>query len=174
MTDDLKPTPETLDKGTFDTPQIDARTNRKAYRRLDTFQVLLRDGKIERAHNEAAQDFIRHYFGVQRRDVRLSTEAIRQIDTADGGFPAWQLHGAKLHEAREALTQDEYTAMEILAANEGRTRDDQISILQLGYTLSGYKKREAAMGYAVRLVEGALERLAILWGHKAKPHRISG
>lgn len=173
MTEDLKPTPETLDKGTFDTPQIDARTNRRTYRKLDTFQVLLRDGKIERAHNEAGQEFIRHYFGVQRRDVRVSSEATRETLTADG-MPAWQWHGEKLAEAREALTRDEYTAMEILAANEARTRDDQISILQLGHTLSGYKKREAAMGYAVRLVEGSLERLAILWGHKAKPHRIAG
>lgn len=170
MTEDLKPTPETLEKGTFDTPQIDARTNRKAYRRLDTFQVLLRDGKIERAHNEAAQDFIKHYFGVQRRDVRVSSEATRETLTADG-MPAWQWHGEKLAEAREALTRDEYTAMEILAANEARSSAEQISILQMAQTLSGYKNRDTAMGYGVRLVEGALERLAVLWGHKARPHR---
>lgn len=172
MLDTVEPTLERLRKGDeLSQPIVDSKTNRRAWRKLDVFQTLLRDNKIQSAHCDAAQRFLRHYQGVRLIDVRITdlhTESNARSDM-DGLMPPFQWHGSQIAMAKDCLLPDEFGSMEHLCKYE---TDPEITfanpIIFLGSNYGGYRSRKEAMGYGLRLVVSALERLAYLWGFKTK------
>lgn len=167
----LEPTQERLKKPeVFDTPQIDKNTNRRLYRKLDTFQVLLRDGKIRSEHNSAGQRYLAHFQGRQRLDVRVTdyfTISNAGIDM-DMLCPPWQYHGESLAFARQNLLDDEARALDAIADFETNPLAREINIIQEIGSWGGYKSRNSSTAWALRLLYGGLERLALLWGYKIK------
>lgn len=169
MIDIVEPTVERLRKDEFSSPLVDSKNDRRAWRKLDIFQTLLRDNKIQTAHCDAGERFIRHYMGVRKYDVRITDLHTVSNASLDGVMDPWQYHGSRLAEARLHLLSDEYGAMEVLAKHE---TDPELSlsnpIIFIGACYGGYKSRKEGMGYGLRLVISALERLAFLWGLKSK------
>lgn len=169
LLDTLEPTVERLRKDEFSQPQVDNKNNRRAWRRLDVFQVLLRDNKIQSAHNEAGQRFIRHYMGRQKIDCRITDLHTVSNASLDGLMDPWQWHGACLAELKQGiLLPDEYSAMEYVSRRECEEHSNENPIVYLGSVFGGYKSRKEAHGYGYRLLLTALERLAYHWGLKQK------
>lgn len=167
--EDVQPTTERLQKtDEFSQPLIDSKNNRRAWRRLDIFQVLLRDNKIQSAHHDAGQRYLRHYMGRQRIDVRISDAFTVENATLDGLMPPFQWHGSCLAEAKKELLPDEWSAMEYLCKRECEEGTKENPIIYLGNVFGGYRSRKEAHGYGYRLLVSALERLAYHWGLKQK------
>lgn len=166
MYEEIQPTQERLlKKGeTFDTPLVDKNTNRRLYRRLDTFQTLLRDGKIKVPHNDAGQKYIQHFQGRQRCDVRVTNYFTLSNAQLDLIAPPWQYHGEQLAEARKNLLLDEARAMDFIADFETNPACHVDSPFAVIGSWGGYKSRNSSTAWALRLLIGALERLSILWG----------
>lgn len=165
----LEPTQERLRKPeAFDTPQIDKNTNRRLYRKLDTFQSLLRDGKIRIEHNSAGQRYLTHYQGRQRLDVRTTSYFTISNASLELVAPPWQYHGESLAFARQNLLDDEARALDAIADFETNPLARDINILHEIGSWGGYRSRNSSTAWALRLVYGALERLSLLWGFKTK------
>lgn len=167
--EDVQPTLERLRKNEeFIQPLVDSKNNRRVWRRLDLFQTLLRDNKIQSAHHDAGQRFLRHYMGRMKIDVRVTSDFTVSNQALDGLMDPWQWHGACLAEARQALLPDEFSAMEYLSKRECSECGNENPIIHLGNIFGGYRSRKEASGYGLRLLVSALERLAFLWGLKVK------
>lgn len=171
--EDIQPTLERLRKPEeFIQPQVDGKNNRRVWRRLDVFQTLLRDGKIQTAHNEAGQRFIRHYMGRMKIDCRITDLHTVSNAALDGIMDPWQWHGSCLAEARHELLPDEYSAMEYLSRRECEESSGENPITFLGCAHGGYRSRKEAHGYGLRLIVSALERLAFLWNYKQRGKNV--
>jgi len=161
---DIGPTPERFRKSEYwDTPEVDSKTNRKAHRTLDDVTRAWRAGKIEFAHFQAWESFVRHYEGALRHDVRVSDTTGNGGDNLDR-MPPWQWHGIKISQARDDLVPRQFQVMELLVLGW--------TFKQVGFQLSAYKSRQQAEAYALGVIEDALERLALLWGLKRRETRM--
>ena len=160
MTDAIGPTQERLRQSDhWDTPEVDAKTNRKAHRTIDDVTRAWRAGKLEFPHFQAWEHFVRHYEGSLRHDVRVTDTTSAGTETSDR-MPPWQYHGMKLSQAREDLIPRQYQTLELLSIGW--------TFKQVGFQFSAYRSRQQAEAYALGIIEDALERLALLWGLKQR------
>ena len=158
--DTISPTPERLRQSPhWDTPEVDAKTNRRAYRVLDDVTRAWRAGKIEFAHFQAWEHFHRHWEGAQNHDVRV-TDTTGDPMGCDDRMPAWQFHGSKLAQARSTLTPSQFQALELMCQGWG--------FGAIGRHFSPYKARQHADGYALGKIEAALDSLAYVWSLKLR------
>lgn len=165
----LEPTQERLRKPeAFDTPLIDKNTNRRLYRRLDTFQALLRDGKIRTEHNSAGQRYLTHFQGRQKCDTRVTDFFTVSNSSLDLVCPPWQYHGEQISIAKQNLLDDENRALEFIANFETNPLAMDVNVLHVIGSWAGYRSRNSSTAWAIRLIYGGLERLALLWGYKTK------
>lgn len=162
MSETIAPTPERLRKGKFDTPTVDQKTERRAYRARDIWNEMLRRGEIGPPEHQAAERFEHHYLGMLGHDVRVTDAVSLNVDEAQR--TGWDKHIHALDAARSELIPKEFLAMELLTIGEH-------DLVTVGKELSGYRKAETARAYAIRLVQGALERLAYLWDFSLKRPR---
>ncbi len=154
----FSPTPERLRRSRWDTPEVDAKTNRRAYKARDVFMELLREEKIDGSQFEASQRFQRHMEGAEGHDVRV-------VDMSgapcEDGQPARTFHALHLADAKRELTDKQFRALTYLCQQSSNMQ-------QVGFGASGYVCQKTARGYGLCLVETALERLSFLWGLKRK------
>jgi hypothetical protein len=160
MTEALSPTKERLSKNDhWDTPEVDSATNRKAYKSVDDVTRAWRQGKLEFAHFQSWEHFVRHWEGAQKHDVRVSDTTGDPAGASDR-MPPWQFHGAKLAQARSTLTPLQFQALELMCQGWG--------FREVGLNYSPYRTRQQAESYALGKIEGALDILAYLWSLKLR------
>ena len=161
MTECLAPTPERLRRSEWDTPETDAKTQRRAYRARDPFLEMLRQQEIDGSQFQAAEKFERHYHGAEGHDVRVQ-DYNEAGDVREFGRT---VHATALADARKALSAKEFRALEVLVRQSS-------SLYQVGFGLSGYTNKKQAKAYALAVVQGALQRLVDLWlTERRKPPR---
>lgn len=159
-TDAIGPTKERLAKSEhWDTPEIDAKTNRRAHKAVDDVTRAWRTGKLEFPHYQAWEKFNRHYEGALLHDVRVTDTTSVRSDNSDA-MPPWQFHGEKIAEARADLVPRQFRILELLA--EGWT------FKRVGFQFGAYRSRQQSEAYALGVIEDALDRLALLWGLKQR------
>lgn len=155
----LAPTPERLRKGRFDQPEMTQTVQRRAYRARDIWEELKRRGEIEAPEFQAAERFEHHYLGMMRHDVRITDTSASKVD--DDRRTGWDKHIHELDNARSELMPKEFRALELLTLGHH-------DLALVGTELSRYRNADTARAYALRLVQGSLERLAILWEYRLK------
>jgi len=153
MTEALAPTPERLRRSEWDTPEIDTKTQRRAYKSRDPFLEMLRSQEIDGNQFQAAEQFERHYHGAEGHDVRVQDYAGEHCDRREFGRT---VHATRLADARSTLSSDEFLALERLVRESS-------TLVQIGFGLSGYTNRQQAKAYGLAVVRGALQRLVDLW-----------
>jgi hypothetical protein len=153
MTEALAPTPERLRRSEWDTPEIDTKTQRRAYKVKNPFLEMLRNQEIDGSQFQAAERFERHYHGAEGHDVRVQDYV---GEPSDGRQPPRTIHATHLAEARAALMPDEFRALECLVRESS-------TLTQIGFGLSGFVCRKQSRGYGLAVVRGALQRLVELW-----------
>lgn len=161
-TEAIAPTPERLRKSKFDTPEIDQKTERRAYKARDVWNEMLRRGEIDPPEHQAAERFEHHYQGYLGHDVRVTDAASGPVDEAQRS--GWEKHCHQIDSARSQLIPAEFRAMELLTLG-------QHDLVAVGLTLSHYRNTVQARAYAIRLVQGALERLAYMWDFRMERPR---
>lgn len=165
MRDAETPTRERLAKARHvETPQVDQKTQRRAFRVLTEFQALAKRGEthgIDRPQYEAAEKFCRHYEGALGIDVRSGDGASGEIDVEEPRT----YHAQKVAEAQRWLLDYEFEALELLALG-------QASIESIGRRRTHYVDRKQAHAAGLTIVRAALERLALLWGFKDPPRPL--
>jgi len=160
MTEAIAPTPERLRKSKFDTPIVDQTQERRAYRARDIWDEMLRREEIEMPEYRAAERFEHHYLGMMGHDVRITDMSAPIVDDPKKRR-GWEKHVFALDEARQELMPKEFRALELLAMG---THDLKL----VGVELSRYRNSDTARAYALRTVQGALERLSHLWDYRIK------
>lgn len=158
MSECLAPTPERFRRSQWDTPEVDSKTNRRAYKARCVFMELLREEKIDGAQFQAAERFQRHMEGAEGHDVRVVDMAGEPCDDSQ---PARTLHALHLADARSSLTDKQFRALTYLCQSSSNMQ-------QVGFGASGYVCQKTARGYGLCLVETALETLSFLWGFKRR------
>jgi len=153
MTEALAPTPERLRRSEWDTPEIDTKTQRRAYKARNPFLEMLRNQEIDGNQFQAAERFERHYPGAEGHDVRVQDYV---GEPSDKRQPPRTIHATHLAEARAALMPDEFRALECLVRESS-------TLVQIGFGLSGFVCRKQSRGYGLAVVRGALQRLVELW-----------
>lgn len=159
MTEALAPTPERLRRSKWDQPEIDSKTNRRAYRARDVWDEMLRREEIEMPEYRAAERFEHHYLGMMRHDVRITDSTGGKVDETKR--TGWDKHIYELDAARSALVPKEYRALELLTLGHH-------DLVLVGVELSNYRQGKTARAYGLRLVQGALERLSHHWEYRLK------
>ena len=160
MSEALSPTKERLSKSrNWDTPEVDSATNRKAFKSVDDVTLAWRSGKLEFAHFQAWEKFVRSWEGVQGHDVRV-TDATGEPSEASDKMPAWQFHGLKLSEAKSTLSPNQFQALELMVMGWG--------FREVGLNFSPFRTRQQADAYGLGMIEGALDLLAYLWQIKLR------
>jgi hypothetical protein len=154
----FSPTPERLRRSRWDIPEVDSKTNRRAYKARDVFMELLREEKIDGAQFQASERFQRHMEGAEGHDVRVVDMAGNPCDERQ---PARTLHAMHLSDAQKELTDKQFRALVCLCQQSS-------NMAQVGFGASGYVCAKTARGYGLCLVETALERLAYMWGMKQR------
>ena len=154
----LAPTPERLRRSTWDTPEVDSKTNRRAYKARDIFMELLRTQEIDGAQFQAAERFRRHMEGADGHDVRVMDYI---GEPSDSRQPARTMHAINLADARKELSVSEYLALERLARESS-------TLVQVGFGLTGIADKRKARKHAVQVVQRALLKLSFMWGLKRK------
>lgn len=157
MTDTIAPTPERLRKSSFDKPIVDQNTERRAYKARDIWDEMLRREEIEMPEYRAAERYEHHYLGMMRHDVRVTDTTGSRVD--DDRRSGWDKHIHALDEARSALMPSEFRALELITMGHH-------DLKLIGVELSRYRNADTARAYALRVVQGGLERLSRLWGYR--------
>jgi hypothetical protein len=153
MTEALAPTPERLRRSQWDQPEVDSKTQRRAYKARDPFMEMLRQQEIDGNQFQCAERFEKHYHGAEGHDVRVQDYAGEASDTTQ---PPRTVHATHLADARSTLMPDEFRALECLVR-------DSSTLTQIGFGLSGYANPKQARAYGLAVVRGALQRLTYLW-----------
>jgi hypothetical protein len=149
----LAPTPERLRRSEWDQPEIDAKTQRRAYKQRDPFLEMLRMQEIDGAQLQAAEKFERHYHGADGHDVRVQDYASEASDNAEIGRT---FHAAALADAKKTLSKREWHALETLVR-------DGATLVSVGMQLSIYSNPKQAKAFGLAVTQGALQRLVDLW-----------
>lgn len=152
----LAPTPERLRRSHWDTPEVDSKTNRRAYKARDVFMELLRNGKIDGAQFQAIERFRRHLEGSEGHDVRVTDYLGEPCDYRQ---PARTMHAIHIADARKELEPLEFMALERLCRESS-------TLVQVGFGLSGIANPDRARKVAVEAVQKALLKLSYFWGFK--------
>lgn len=156
MTEALSPTPERLRRSRWDTPEVDQKTNRVAFRELSVIAQLLQRKDIEPEHAQAAYKFQRHMLGALGVDVRNGDGS----PDAECEYPR-TYHGQVLAKARDHLTPREFQIVERLC-------QDEATPVSIGFGLSGHATHQQAKPYGVSAINSALDRLSYFWGFKRR------
>lgn len=141
----------------YDAPQVDQRTQRRAYRVLDEFQRLAKADEIDASQYQAAYKWQRHWWGAQGIDVSDGTGGYDEASE----YPI-SYHGQVLAKAKRELSVAQWITMANLTNESG-------SLDHIGRILKGYADRRQARAYGLAVVHGALDRLAVHWGLAARP-----
>lgn len=152
----LSPTPERLRRSHWDTPEVDQKTNRKAFRELSVIAYLLQRKDIEPEHAQAAYKFQRHMLGALGIDVRNGDGS----PDSECEYPR-TYHAQMLAKARDELTPREFMIVERLC-------QDESTPVSVGFGLSGYARADAARPYGVSAINSALDRLSYFWSFKRR------
>lgn len=165
MEDALSPTLEQLRRDTYEPPQVDQQTNRRAWRRVTVFENLHNRGEIEFYQLRAAEKLEKHWHGAQGADVRVG-------DDGDGGTPDLEFprtyHAQKLAQAQEQLRPREWLALQDLIMGS--------SLEEVGRKWRAVGTGKIARAQALVLVYEGLEVLGHYWGltnEKRRPMRAA-
>ena len=156
MEDTVSPTPEWLSKHTYEPPQVDQTTIRRAYRKTSVFDELHRRGEIEYSQLRAAEKLEKHWHGAHGADVRFGEEGGNGNDLEY----ARSYHSQMLAKGQKVLRPKEWLALVDIIMGA--------TVEQVGRKWRAISKREIARAQGRVLVGEGLEALAELWGFKTK------
>jgi hypothetical protein len=150
----LSPTREQLRRDTYESPQVDQQTNRRAWRKLSTFDQLYRRNEIEYSQFRSAEKLEQHWMGAQGHDVRLSHEEGGSGERLE--FPR-SYHAQMVEKARRQLLPREWLALQCLL-------EDTDDLAGIGRKWRAIGTQKIARAQGLLLVSLGLERLAVHWG----------
>ena len=157
MEDTVSPTPEWLSKHTYEPPQVDQTTIRRAYRKISVFDELHNRGEIEYSQLRAAEKLEKHWHGAQGANVRMCDE------TSDGTAPeeyARSYHAQTLSKAQKVLRPKEWLALVDIIMGA--------TVEQVGRKWRAVGTPKIARAQGLVLVCEGLEQLSELWGFRTK------
>ncbi|CAA2139553.1 hypothetical protein HYPP_01505 [Hyphomicrobium sp. ghe19] len=154
MEDALSPTREQLRRATYEPPQVDQQTDRRAWRKLALFDQLYRRSEIEYFQFRAAEKLEQHWYGAQGHDVRLSDETGGSGERLE--YPR-SYHAQMVERARLELLPREWLALQCLLQE---TED----LASIGRKWRAVGTKTIARSQGLMLVSLGLERLAFHWG----------
>ena len=165
MEDALSPTIEQLRRETYEPPQVDQQTNRRAWRKISVFDTLHNRGEIEFFQLRAAEKLEKHWHGAQGADVRMGADE-------GGGHPDCEYprtyHAQKLAQAQAQLRPREWLALQDIIMGA--------SLEDVGRKWRACGTRHIARAQALVLVSEGLEVLGNYWGltnEKRRPRRAA-
>lgn len=165
MEDALSPTLEQLKRDTYEPPQIDQSTNRRAWRKVTVFENLHNRGEIEFYQLRAAEKVEKHWHGAQGADVRMGDDEGGSI--ADIEYPR-SYHAQKLAQAQSQLRPREWLALQDLIMGA--------SLEEVGRKWRAVGTGKIARAQGLVLVCEGLEVLGHYWGltnEKRRPRRTA-
>lgn len=156
MEDALSPTREQIRRDTYEPPQVDQQTNRRAWRRLSVFDGLHNRGEIEFFQLRAAEKLEKIWHGAHGADVRMGMDE-------GGGHPDCEYprtyYAQKLAEAQQQLRPREWLAL--IDIIMGASLED------VGRKWRACGTRHIARAQALVLVYEGLDVLGEFWGLKS-------
>jgi len=151
----MEPTVEWLARYVHETPTLDQKTNRQAYRKLSLLEQLRKRDEITAEQLRAADKLEKHYFGSLGHDVR-----------SDDGYTPDPLeypqayHADKLRRAAAAVASPRlWGALMVAIMN-----DSPRTVERIGFTARATKRREIARATGLEIINTGLELLTLHWG----------
>ena len=156
---DLSPTPERLKKAeAYESPIVDEKNRRQAYRVLSAAETLHKRGEIDTEQLQAAKKLEKHVLGSQRHDVRVTEEFTEPNKSEDGIEYSATYHGQMLKKARFSPERQWQSVQDFVI---------EVATLEaIGNRIRTVKCRKMARAQGLTEISVALDRLAYHWGFK--------
>lgn len=156
MEDTVSPTPEWLNKHTYEPPVVDQTTIRRAYRKISVFDELHNRGEIEYSQLRAAEKLEKHWHGAHGADVRFGEEGGNGNDLEYSRT----YHNQMLSKAQKVLRPKEWLALVDIIMGA--------TVEEVGRKWRAVGTKTVARAQGLVLVGEGLEQLSELWGFKTK------
>lgn len=158
----LSPTREQLRRDTYEPPQIDQQTNRRAWRRISVFDNLYNRGEIDWCHLKAAEKLEKTWHGAQGADVRMGSD--EGGGNADCEYPR-TYYAQKLAQAQKLLRPREWLALVDIIMGS--------SLEDVGRKWRSVGTTKIARAQGLVLVYEGLDVLAEFWGLSSQQKRAA-